>query len=637
MVAGSGARSGHAAKRGFTLFEIAVSLAIAATAVTSVMLVFPAGMKSQTMARYQIYAAAKALELVDGYTAFHTANPAMDSEAPAPWMVSSTYGNLAPDLEHRLASFRFGLFPLPIDLARRIDSDGDEIQRILDDGAYLYYSQPLATTGFKETAVGAAPPNEAQRLVFAVVGHAQQNALTHFPWKNWPYYVPYPSPPAHGHGANEPGYSKPANRTPVAGMPSAFRARTVFLWEDLGCEDPDMRFVFDAADDTGTAYGYRDHLKTHDRASAERYCRAALWYLARKGFGAELDGITAGLTDWVGAPDQAGRRDQVRAMRFLAHAASCLTAYVPRGELDAGVALAPVAFVGAPATAIAMRNVVITSANIAAYHDTCLDFAMRFASRHPYDWLVPRPLNRQTMMDFPLLQWDLFTAPLSGTIPHTAIRAEQWRPIAADTDTLSRSIGRGFQFMNLDVPSTDPAWPSGAGGAPFWGDPSRFTLAEPFAPSERCRQLVFWAVDWQAWEDFETAPSAPVDAGRYPLSAPFLAATGFASLMERFRFMDWQQFGYRNPEKTLAFTNPSVATAATGSDVAAFIAGNDNVAVHDRGATPVAMSVFSGRWGADRNANKRLDRGPVPRSQRLRASTVGRFNYYDLRVMGEIR
>ena len=50
----------------------------------------------------------------------------------------------------------------------------------------------------------------------------------------------------------------------------------------------------------------------------------------------------------------------------------------------------------------------------------------------------------------------------------------------------------------------------------FWGNPSHSTLTKPFKPYQRCRQIVFWAVDWQSYVDVETAPSASVDAGYYP-------------------------------------------------------------------------------------------------------------------------
>jgi hypothetical protein len=57
-------------------------------------------------------------------------------------------------------------------------------------------------------------------------------------------------------------------------------------------------------------------------------------------------------------------------------------------------------------------------------------------------------------------------------------------------------------------------------GQPALGPASHFTLTAPFTPRERCRQMVFWACDWQSYEDFETHPSARIDANRYPLVAP---------------------------------------------------------------------------------------------------------------------
>ena len=37
-------------------------------------------------------------------------------------------------------------------------------------------------------------------------------------------------------------------------------------------------------------------------------------------------------------------------------------------------------------------------------------------------------------------------------------------------------------------------------------------------------------------------------------------------------------------------------------------------------------------WGADRHENLRFDEGPLPRTQRLRATTVARFDFYDPRA-----
>jgi hypothetical protein len=40
--------------------------------------------------------------------------------------------------------------PLPLALAQRLDSDNDEIQQVLSQGGYIYYSQPMATTETEE-------------------------------------------------------------------------------------------------------------------------------------------------------------------------------------------------------------------------------------------------------------------------------------------------------------------------------------------------------------------------------------------------------------------------------------------------------------------------------------------------------
>jgi hypothetical protein len=77
-------------------------------------------------------------------------------------------------------------------------------------------------------------------------------------------------------------------------------------------------------------------------------------------------------------------------------------------------------------------------------------------------------------------------------------------------------------------------------------------------------------------------------------------------------------------------------------------------------SNPDPVMVFSGQYGADRNFNGtrfdldtgnsdparrgdiakiygKLDRGPVPKSVRMRAVLIGRFNYYDPRLPLVIR
>ena len=52
---------------------------------------------------------------------------------------------------------------------------------------------------------------------------------------------------------------------------------------------------------------------------------------------------------------------------------------------------------------------------------------------------------------------------------------------------------------------------------------------------------------------------------------------------------------------------------------------------------PKPPAIFAGSFGADRNGNDVLDRGPVPRSVRMRGITVARYNFYDTRLPGQMK
>src|SRR5206468_3320290 len=123
---------------GFTLFEVALSLGLVAFGVVSVLMLLPAGLKAQQMSRFQILAAAKAEEMVEAFIAAPNGNPALDTEGMTLYDVALSHRAETWDLESRLSSHRFGLMPLPLALARRLDSDGDEIKTILDQGGYVY-------------------------------------------------------------------------------------------------------------------------------------------------------------------------------------------------------------------------------------------------------------------------------------------------------------------------------------------------------------------------------------------------------------------------------------------------------------------------------------------------------------------
>ncbi len=836
------------AQGGLTLIEIAFSLVILVFGVVSAMLLFPAGLKAQQLSRFQLYACAKAQEMIDSFNSSHNANPAIDTEAFNPWDVPVSRRTQAWDLEERLSSNSFGMLPLPSDIAKRLDSDGDEIQHILSEGGYLYYSQPMATTNLQESSLQTTPANEAQRLVCAVSGYAQNNAMHIFPWKNWPYVTPFPSPPLHG--LHYPDFLSPRGpQTPTTfrwvdswtdGKNSDGSDKIVgandgktasYCWEETS--DPDIQKVFNWKEGN-TDYGYFPYCcgkLSHngsgidptqpatsqpidvpsevvpDYKGALRYFEAALWYCKQKGLRPEFynpppeilaayNPVAQPLSTAQDFPFEPGTKSedrwkQVQAMRFLAHAATCLTRWYSSAEFAASSApvdictgitnptsadpvgtdprlvmltyaytvginipnvtldtlAGPLAFsdvqpaspgMSGPSTPPSIDHMTAATGNqfsrlthhhLLYYHERCLRLIMAFAAANPYDWGAPRPLQRSIMTDFPLFESDLFANPQVGlpfNVTDVAKTSAQWKPIPAQPIS---NLGRGYMFpgyappgMAYDAalripdniyyqralrPDGSYSYVQNPGGSgtytyiddkvterhavapstpcdPFWGNPAHFSLTAKFTPDERCREIVFWMVDWQSYEDVELAPSAPVDAARYPFAGPLLdgsvsTATDpgqYATLQKRMsfdetmpstnghptgiEFRDEQLYTYRNPEKVLNFKTdvsnkdtgfPTVKqhfdTSVTPNKLVtdySFEILNESdtdqglgsfssaIAPGDPAHTIAARAVFRGQWGADRNFNKRLDRGPIPRSVRLRAVPVARFLYYDPRV-----
>jgi hypothetical protein len=351
------------------------------------------------------------------------------------------------------------------------------------------------------------------------------------------------------------------------------------------------------------------------------------------------------------------------------------------------------------------KNIRIFDRDIRYFHERAMYLLMQFYAMYPYDWAVPRATNRTIMTDYPLIMSDMWSPPLVGTVFGSTISgptggggpapAAGWRPISAEP---IQHIGVSQIYPIMAAKSTkSPSWPipsgitaldgsmtgnSGAASSPpaipttqIFGNIDHYTLAAPFSPAERCREIIFWAADWQSYEDFETLPSAPVDASKYPLSAPRTTSwtsnasppsnqlwnqqRTFYQRLGDMQFRDEQLWAFRNPEKSMLFLedmsqnptgfqtvgppqnppNPFPATYQWEMLNTPNLWGypNPDQCANQSWLNPpksdtVAGMVFNGLYGADRNFNKILDRGPVPKSVRLRAQLVARFNYYDPRV-----
>ena len=675
----------------FTLFEVALSLGLVAFGVVSVLMLFPLGLKAQQLSRFQLYAAAKAEEMVEQFSGAHSDNATSDSEGTDAWEAAVGYRSQAWDLDARISSHRYGMMPVPLELARRLDSDNDEIKQILDEGGYVYYSQPLASTGTEETGQAEAPPNEAQRLLIGITCYAQQNALHSLAMKNWPYLVSYPAPPLDTVHI-EHGWLPAQQLTPgtdywhLYEFPRSGQEEKAYCWESaripgaaIPGTDPDVQKVYDWPDPaTGVHYGFfpyacgRQYMRYDPatnpgappptplgngvngdwptRTAALRYLQAALWYCKKKGLPPAFwnDPHTGGIPTYEPGTADDVKWKQVQAMRFLSHAATCMTAWYPletTGSGDdlhtKGVKVPAVTWEGVTGGSLAgsgASDPPLTNALILYYHERSLKLIMDFAATFPYDWAVPRPVQRTLMVDYPLLECDLFSPALSGTIVGSGgVTAQQWAPLSPQP---IRNIGLGMTYplnqtgsgRNKLEGTIEPGRASN-----LMGDLDHYNLGQPFAASERCREIVFWTADWQSYEDFETLPSAPVDASRYPIAGPRTDTSGnphdFPTRMNDVVFVDPHLFCYRNPEKTeLWFPGGGglPADLPTGTDMSGQEILNSDT--HDGGPDPIHRKTFVGLYGADRNFNKHLDRGPVPKSVRMRAAPVARFNYYDPRL-----
>jgi hypothetical protein len=661
---------------GFTLFEVAISLVIAAFGVVSVLILFPVGIRAEQLARMRIYAGVKAEEIVEEFANASNTSPSIDTEAPDSWDVPSGYRVMTPDLESRVSTPRFGIMPVPSVIANRLDSDNDEIQSILSQGGNLYYSQAQETSGLEDSTEANSSTfptdNQTQRLVFAVTGYAQNNNLAYLAWKDWPYYEPFPSPPGHGEKEGY-GFSYGSNAVQGDHLPSDVLALNytytfpvnsykafITPWEGVGTNGLDAGSMDGHGGtidgDIGTVYGvgFKPYalpgLANNSQPGATLYLQSALWYCSRKN-----------LPDWVYNPAAGWNIDNqilrvmnafkddatvhenlkwswVQSLRFLSHAATCLTRHYSLAQLGgqpstgAGPAI-PAATISA-GTPDSPALPKLTHDLIVYYHELAMRMAMLYCSSQPYDWGVPRPTQRAIMTDFPLIEYDLLSPPLSGTISGTTIVASQWRPLPAHPIA---NIGRSYSY-----PDT-PIIPCPPNANRFFSTASRnFTLAMPFSAAQRCRQLVFWSVDWQSYEDVETAPSAPIDASKYLFAAPMNDSNGnpisFDARMGLCQWPDHHIFAFRNPEKIITFTNAAVPTWPTGADVSGSrILSNNGENFDKYQGDSKALSMFLGLWGADRNFNGKLDRGPIPTSVRLRATLVSRYNYYDPRLTLKIK
>ncbi len=559
----------------FTLFEVAISLAIIAVAVTGSTLVLTGGLKAQEASRFRLYAAAKAIEMADVYA--QADHQFLRQSYEAEELGRSPFTWNQTDLERALQGGWYGTLVLPDAIARRLDSDNDEIAQLLSAGGKLFYASPrpaMAANGEGGeyytkgwTGIDLRLATEAQKLVIGVVGPAQQDALLCHPCLGWPYHSFYPSPPDLIYGEAK-GWRQD---TEVDAWEVQQREWT---WPGLA----EMRAVALAA-----------RPDPADLAGVQAYIDACHALIIACGVavdptpGGDVPRLPAALPTPPWGPtdiDVFPPPWRVLAIRYLANAALMRT----------GDRL--------PAANPAEQDYA------AATHEAALAWAHRYARSDPYDWGANRIVQEMSTMDYPLLQFDLFSPPHAVDDGAGGIDRSWLVSTARPARNFARA--RGYDGLDALLPENF------AKIASSWGDPAHFTLTDRFAASARTRQLVFWAVDWQAYDDFESTPTATFDAKQHNLDSRGVYVRHQDMLANPERELVWREAAHQN-------------------------AGFAALAGNTPGDLPSFPQLTVGAFGADRNGNDVFDRGPLPISSRMRATSVARYNFYDKRILASLR
>ncbi|MDA3961664.1 MAG: hypothetical protein PF961_12800 [Planctomycetota bacterium] len=727
-------------RHGFSLFEVAVAMLVMSVAIISIVMILLSATRNQQRKRYELFAATMAVDLLDRFCNIPTASYAARMEGRELVDMSLDRRAHVPDLETAILTANAGIAPLPTAIARRFDDSDGAIARVLDGGGQIYYFNSRTEGGrYNDADQRENRENAAARVVFAVDGFAQQNALNHHPLMAWPYYHQVPSPPIlqsiqQQSAANDMFMT---GAWPALWDGQVFRATSpaVEVAYKLYAEAMVYRKNYDIKFSGLVANGGRfvrnfevpdpasrddriDDQSGRDKDTWESYDRPmgvipeqwwngsgtpvkqSTWpdpilairqwdcaldlcnavFATTHGTASDIAGDVAGA---LAVPDLVTAADAPKlvALGYLAFQAVNHQRFSPTllDDFDADTAAdkyrihkdhdalgSHLTYTPASAT---IGDYYVDADSARAIHELALKWHLQWQVQRPYDLRVSRPLNRPLMSDSPLLQYDVLgTAKVdqgSGLgyfptgLPNGAGSGlQRWRswPVIGAYRFQIGGAGAGhdhyvlpqrnmngtvvdywhnqFDYGNYDLPAPS-SWQ---------GDPTRFNLLDSFAAAERCRQLLFFSVDWQSYEDFESQPSDPFDSSR----APLLPRRGASAWHE----FDWvmgitpmvnskadtnsqmshlAQARVQNPEWEVAFNDATRTDRSPRYWVTQDLPWTLNPATVDRHWREL------GRFGADRNGNDRFDQGQVPASKRMRAELVGRYLFYDRRLPGSLR
>lgn len=647
-----------------TLFEVALSLLIMATVVTTAMAVFPTGLRVQSQVRARIFAVAAFQDMLK-----ITSSPKIwrwgsegRTAADRPWMNARCWAADADSVD--LSKDTTGFKPLPDAIAWRLESDDDDIARHLAEGGRLYYRND------NEHISG---------LVFAIIGAPQQDVMRTLPQMRWPYYdyliMPYLLGPMDANRPFEEPYTYNGNAN-QGDFNGDFADK---IKRGIGFDGALVRRFADA---DATAYGdafYDDAtMETPEIAAfgdaTHHHISKTIW-TSNGGDGVEWDEANVDGNGLLTEPELEAFRTQ-RAIIALREPTlgsrnqsvydTFMAALPDMNAIDGEYRLDPdrvavlasvlrwhafacgqISYFASENTGMAGRAIPDPDARVARFqraHEAALRYNRYLQLHRPYDFVTVRDITHPLMSDYPLLQHDVFGVALADPGRGDPVISHAWdyltaQPIRAYRgeshsrakdapemwyrDSGNHLTVETFSWTpqpNIDVHpgiSADPtavAVSIASAGTLH----QRWNLTNRFQASERCRQFVAWQVDWQSYQDFERLPGATVEAAQLGAQMHNNAGT----------FDHWN--ARRQSAGGWTTEHPD---GAAHFEVMYWLADRPPRNRNRYAWDPYRIDIgrYFAIFGADRNMNYRFDEGPIPKSQRLRAKEVARFDFYDPR------
>ncbi len=286
-------------RKGFTLMEVALATLVLVVSCLVVLMLLPNALRVQKMSRYKVVASLHAQNLMARF--YQSSLDTTDVQAYMPFQddsISRGYGDVQYagvtlgedtaegcynlikrnkmlslageyDFERQIANAFNNTYPVPLAIARRLDSPNDEIKKLLDAGGAVYYSDKLNSGTNPHVSTSGAVNSDLQQLIFGVVGAPQQNMLPYNPMNNIHVEL-YPHPPQ--------GHPRPTDRV--------YTGENTYVWgrRDTTQEDDLGRELVDENGNTITGPFTVEHWY-QTRSDGQRYPRSAIGWFGTRSVG----------------------------------------------------------------------------------------------------------------------------------------------------------------------------------------------------------------------------------------------------------------------------------------------------------------------------------------------------------------